>query len=627
MNIREKFSQINNVVFRRKNGEQGSTLVVVLVMMVTMVTIAIGALKITQTNVAQSGAHKKGKQAFYAAEVGLDNAVNDIITQFEALNVYTTSAANGGTPRLTMDPFKNFDITYDITNPLDRFLYRTVVGNGTITHYAYSYEINSEAKSQEDNSSETLDETIRILETPLVQYFAFYAGSGDLADLELYPGADMNVWGRMHANGDMYIIGRNNDIVIRNYDASATPLYSPHFVSMGGEYKGMQKHVGSYWSDTDTFLRTNNDLSVIANPTSNAAFLEIPVSITEANQGTEEPPFNGFLHVKEKTYQAPTKDQFDRGGFYEQRSINPQDPMVDTMRIVGTGNGTQVFVSRPVPNTEVTGTILNDVMGANVVGAQWINGTAMGNNPITETAGTNLIYDGREQRYVNFTDLDLNLIGQWYEDYLTSLGLDWAGDGMLIYVSRSAAAANPNSGARLDAIRLRTQNGSQPTLLANTTVATDNPMYIHGNFNTINTKGVALVADAMNIMSSNLTAKGTSAVRNYPRAANTSVFAAFFSGIKPNALASGSRVGGGLHNYARLHEDWGNSRTLSITGSFISLWASTQATGNWCHSSYGRCYYRPSRNFGWDVRFEDPDFWPPFIPSIFSVERVGFLEG
>jgi len=26
------------------------------------------------------------------------------------------------------------------------------------------------------------------------------------------------------------------------------------------------------------------------------------------------------------------------------------------------------------------------------------------------------------------------------------------------------------------------------------------------------------------------------------------------------------------------------------------------------------------------VRFQDPDFWPPFIPSIFSVERVGFLE-
>jgi len=46
MNIKRSFSNINSVAFRRANGEQGSTLVVVLVMLVTMVAIAAGALKV-----------------------------------------------------------------------------------------------------------------------------------------------------------------------------------------------------------------------------------------------------------------------------------------------------------------------------------------------------------------------------------------------------------------------------------------------------------------------------------------------------------------------------------------------------------------------------------------------------
>jgi len=87
MNIKRSFSNINSVAFRRANGEQGSTLVVVLVMLVTMVAIAAGALKVTQLNVSSSGSHKKAKQAFYTSEVGLDVGVNEIITSFENLTV------------------------------------------------------------------------------------------------------------------------------------------------------------------------------------------------------------------------------------------------------------------------------------------------------------------------------------------------------------------------------------------------------------------------------------------------------------------------------------------------------------------------------------------------------------
>ena len=154
MNYKKRFSHINNVVFRQENGEQGSSLIIVLVMMATMVAIAIGALQVTQLNVASSGAHKKGKQTFYSTEVGLDVGVNDVIQEFENLSVYSTSAAKGGTPGFTTS-YRGYDVTYNITNPLDRFLYRTVVGNGTIYHYAHTFNIEATSTSQTDNSKDS----------------------------------------------------------------------------------------------------------------------------------------------------------------------------------------------------------------------------------------------------------------------------------------------------------------------------------------------------------------------------------------------------------------------------------------------------------------------------------------
>ena len=65
--------------FNLKNCEQGSVLIIVLVLLSVMLVISFGALQITSLNTDMAGSHKKGKQAFYAAEVGLDVGVNDII--------------------------------------------------------------------------------------------------------------------------------------------------------------------------------------------------------------------------------------------------------------------------------------------------------------------------------------------------------------------------------------------------------------------------------------------------------------------------------------------------------------------------------------------------------------------
>ena len=122
----------------------------------------------------------------------------------------------------------------------------------------------------------------------------------------------------------------------------------------------------------------------------------------------------------------------------------------------------------------------------------------------------------------------------------------------------------------------------------------------------------------------------------------TNYLAYYFGGTKTTVNASiftgnvhqRTTDGDGVHVYPRFHEFWGgweaytgrkDPSPLHILGSFVNLWTSVQAKSEWCPAG-GDCYSAPTRNWGWDVRFQDPDFWPPFIPSVFSVERVGFLE-
>nr|MBC8287249.1 hypothetical protein [Nitrospinota bacterium] len=133
------------------------------------------------------------------------------------------------------------------------------------------------------------------------------------------------------------------------------------------------------------------------------------------------------------------------------------------------------------------------------------------------------------------------------------------------------------------------------------------------------TKGVAIISDALNILSNSFT--GRTSCSSKTNASATTLNAAFFGGNVPTP-AGGGTYSGGLENYPRFQENW-SGIDCTIRGSFINLWTSSQATENWGKSNV---YNPPGRAWGWDVRFQDPDFWPPFIPSIFSVERVGFLE-
>ena len=97
--------------------------------------------------------------------------------------------------------------------------------------------------------------------------------------------------------------------------------------------------------------------------------------------------------------------------------------------------------------------------------------------------------------------------------------------------------------------------------------------------------------------------------RNLQSASRTFVNATFISGLVPQRPQQGY---GGLHNFVRFLEDWKDTVELFISGSFIQLNFSTNATGPFEHDAWqpGQNpiaatfidYYRaPQRRWGYDV--------------------------
>ena len=115
--------------------------------------------------------------------------------------------------------------------------------------------------------------------------------------------------------------------------------------------------------------------------------------------------------------------------------------------------------------------------------------------------------------------------------------------------------------------------------------------------------GTSGMSDPRNANDANSTGSLSSRV-----AANTTVNSAFIAGI--NTTTPG-HYNGGLENYPRFHENW-DSKTMTITGSFVSLWNSQIGTGAWVYG--GSQYTAPKRLWNYDTSFSSGSNMPPFTP-------------
>lgn len=224
-----------------------------------------------------------------------------------------------------------------------------------------------------------------------------------------------------------------------------------------------------------------------------------------------------------------------------------------------------------------------------------------GGAPVTLPSGiatVKSIYDKRQGGYVSVTEINMAA--------LNSSGL-FPANGLLY-----AGKINAGTGTSCGGVKL--VNGSQ--LAGKLTVVSDNPVYVQGNYNTTSKKGAAVLCDAINLLSNSWNdTKGTSGL---PAASNTTFNLAFVTGNQETV--PGTSYNGGLENLPRFHENWTN-KTLTMSGSIVNLWNSQHATGGWV---YGSNYYTaPNRVWSYDTAFNAAGNLPPFTPlAVTTVDVV-----
>ena len=228
---------------------------------------------------------------------------------------------------------------------------------------------------------------------------------------------------------------------------------------------------------------------------------------------------------------------------------------------------------------------------------------AKNGNTITLQAGivsSATFYDYRENKAINLRQIDVG--------NLVSSGKAPA-NGVL-YISETQNETNSK------AVRL-TNGATLPT--GGLTIASNNPIYLKGNYNSVNKKGAAIMGDAVTFLSINwndANAVNASSPFSNRVASDTTVNAAVVTGNTTTAVGS---YNGGLENLPRFLEDW-SGRTFTYKGSLIDLWQSQQGTGAWQYGSPR--YTAPNRVWSYDTDFNDPANLPPGSPRVRTLARA-----
>lgn len=235
-----------------------------------------------------------------------------------------------------------------------------------------------------------------------------------------------------------------------------------------------------------------------------------------------------------------------------------------------------------------SGSIITNSAGATVTGIT---------SSMINTSKT--IYNFREGKTQRLTELNIG--------NLSSAG-KLPANGIVYVVDQRTTTSSQQTAVRLVNGATLPNNGL--------TVATPNPIYIQGNYNTAN-KSAAILADAVNILSNNWNDTNHDKSLSNRKATATTVNTAIFTGIVPTV---GNNYSGGLENLPRFHEDWSGGIVFTYSGSMVVMFNSETAVGRWGNSSYSP----PNRNWSFNTNFLDPTKLPPGTPSVVTLVRANW---
>jgi hypothetical protein len=537
----------------KNKSQKGMVLLVFIVLLLMLSLIGISSIITSTGEMKGAGNELRQTGSFYAAESGIEKAAAEISTSYETMGVPPNPLPSGS--------FNEGGYQYDFSTVDGGPAVQTMLSDGGfrgLFGFVKRFDISSTGIDNLRESSVKITMAMQDALIPIFQFAVFYQN-----DLEIAPGPNMTLGGRVHSNSDIYLQSNNNlyvdsyltsagDILHGRRDGSGQPVGSGDVFIMdrNSAYQNMKNTDGS-WLDSQINDWVPNSLSRWGG------------RVEDSNHGITE--LNMPVVVD-----GPATDLIDRGGGNNDSFENKAG-----LKLI---DGRAIYRHLDGSWQDVTAQLILD--GAITVGE---------------------FYDGREGVDVNSLDLDIEKLDD--SGYFPLNGI--------IYNSQQPV------GGIITAMRLT--NGVE--LPAALTVATDNPLYTVGNFNTTRKKPAALMADAITILSGNWRDIESRHGLGSRVASATQVNACFMTGNVETGV-DGNGYSGGLENLPRFLEKW-DGVEFSWRGSMVDLWYSRQATSAW---SYGGYYTAPDRNWAFDPDLLDIANLPPGTPMVNVVLRSKWFQ-
>jgi hypothetical protein len=237
--------------------------------------------------------------------------------------------------------------------------------------------------------------------------------------------------------------------------------------------------------------------------------------------------------------------------------------------------------------------------------------------------GKTTMYDQREGKTVDVANIDVSVL----TPILNTLG--GTGFNGVMYIVDNTPVTTSGTSPSPNPKTIRLKNGG---VLPNNglTVASENPVYVQGDYNTGTTttptnvpanstgnpnntdsptvsgytrKPSSIMGDAVMFLSNAWNDANSSLAVASRVASNTTYNTAVLAGFMPSLYqpASGSQYGysGGGNNYPRFLENW-SSKSCTYYGSMVELFQSQKFTGKW---DTGNIYSPPTRRWNYDPIF------------------------
>ncbi len=562
--------------------QRGVVLVVALLVLTVLSVLGLAFLMTAQTEDAIATNYRNHTAAFYAAEAGVESGVASLKSLVGANPTPTVAQLAGLLPPALTDPNYTFN-TFQVqrVRTVAPYSYQTTLTTGAyagLMTWTTDYEVTATVTGPR-GSQARVTQKIQHVGIPLFQFMGFY-GRG--VDLELAPGPAMTITGRIHSNSNLYLKS-GNGLKMDSYVTTTGDIYryvkgygmsdrgiNPQIKDATGVYQTLNfDHEYNYnfantWSESDW---------------KSAALKAFGDRVQDSSMGVQEilPPIPDALYDP-KNADTSSHLMIEKGSAADSQALKDAKLYYKADLII---EGTKAYDQA---GTEVKLDGCKDAKGKKAVREEEF-------------------YDGREKTDMEVTQVDIGA--------LTACGVMPA-NGILY--------ASAKEGIRL-------VNGAELPKQG-LTVVSENPVYVQGDYNTVNKVPAAVLADAVTVLSNNWEKKGYDKKgdeKTSKRPADkTTVNAAFATGPSHESVMDKSN--GQMNNLIRFLEDW-NGVDFTYNGSLVALWHSQQAT-EWfrCCGDDGDHYYRPpNRIWSYETLFNTNQ--PPGAPMGIIYIRGQWSQG